>query len=189
MLHTSSQNLKHHPRLHCLVPTSGFALMTPAGSQPDATASFSRCACSAACSAASCSPSSAGLPAPRTMLPGKLAELSTPCAFHSLLGTFRRTRVGGLLQASVRRPEHVLKYLARYTRRVTMSNGRLLSLENGQVALPIARVPSRQPQQRHEARCGPSSSAASCSMCCLPGFVRFATWTLANRNRRQALTL
>ena len=29
--------------------------------------------------------------------------------------------------------EHVLKYLARYTHRVAISNGRLLSLENGQV--------------------------------------------------------
>jgi hypothetical protein len=30
-------------------------------------------------------------------------------------------------------PEHVLKYLARYTHRVAISNGRLLSLDNGQV--------------------------------------------------------
>jgi hypothetical protein len=29
--------------------------------------------------------------------------------------------------------EHVLKYLARYTHRVAISNGRLLSLDNGQV--------------------------------------------------------
>ncbi len=31
-------------------------------------------------------------------------------------------------------PEHVLKYLARYTHRVAISNGRLLGLENGQVS-------------------------------------------------------
>ena len=30
-------------------------------------------------------------------------------------------------------PEHVLKYLARYTHRVAISNGRLISLDNGQV--------------------------------------------------------
>ena len=30
-------------------------------------------------------------------------------------------------------PEYVLKYLARYTHRVAISNGRLLGLENGQV--------------------------------------------------------
>lgn len=30
-------------------------------------------------------------------------------------------------------PEHVLKYLARYTHRIAFSNGRLLNLENGQV--------------------------------------------------------
>jgi len=30
-------------------------------------------------------------------------------------------------------PEHVLKYLARYTHRVAISNGRLLGLDSGQV--------------------------------------------------------
>lgn len=41
--------------------------------------------------------------------------------------------MGGLCQAAVRRPEQVLKYLARYTHRVAISNSRLLSLENGRV--------------------------------------------------------
>jgi len=58
VLHTWSQNLQHHPHLHCLVPAGGMALITPAGSQPDAEVSSSLCASSAACSAASCSPSS-----------------------------------------------------------------------------------------------------------------------------------
>jgi hypothetical protein len=57
VLHTWSQNLRHHPHLHCLVPAGGL-LITPTGSQPDATGSSSPCVCSAACFAASCSPSS-----------------------------------------------------------------------------------------------------------------------------------
>jgi hypothetical protein len=37
VLHTWSQNLRHHPHLHCLVPSGGLALITPAGSQPGPT--------------------------------------------------------------------------------------------------------------------------------------------------------
>jgi hypothetical protein len=35
-------------------------------------------------------------------------------------------------------PEQVLKYLTRYTHRVAISNGRLLSLDNGQVRFSLA---------------------------------------------------
>jgi Transposase zinc-binding domain/Putative transposase len=57
VLHTWSQNLQHHPHLHCLVPAGGLALDN---SRWVATRRgfFLPCACSAACSAASCSPSS-----------------------------------------------------------------------------------------------------------------------------------
>jgi hypothetical protein len=41
--------------------------------------------------------------------------------------------MGGLCQAAVRRPRQVLKYLARYTHRVAISNQRLVSLEDGRV--------------------------------------------------------
>jgi hypothetical protein len=57
VLHTWSQRLGHHPHLHCLVPPVDWRSIAPAGSRQDVT-SFSRLACSAACSAASCSPSS-----------------------------------------------------------------------------------------------------------------------------------
>jgi hypothetical protein len=56
VLHTWSQNLRHHPHLHCLFPAGGLALDTPDG-WPRDVGSSSPCACSAACSAASCSPS------------------------------------------------------------------------------------------------------------------------------------
>jgi hypothetical protein len=64
---------------------------------------------------------------------GKLVELSTPRAFHSLLGTLRRTEWVVYFKPPFGGPEHVLKYLARYTYRVAISNGRLLSFDNGQV--------------------------------------------------------
>jgi hypothetical protein len=65
--------------------------------------------------------------------PGTLAELSQPRAFHSLLHTLRRREWVVYSKPPFGGPEHVLKYLARYTHRVAISNGRLLSLEHGQV--------------------------------------------------------
>jgi hypothetical protein len=65
--------------------------------------------------------------------PGKLAALSTPRAFYSLLGSLRRKEWVVYSKPPFGGPQHVLKYLARYTYRVAISNGRLISLENGQV--------------------------------------------------------
>jgi hypothetical protein len=120
---------------------------------------------------------------------GKLAALLKPRAFHSLLSTLRNKRVGGLLQASLRRPEHVLKYLARYTHRVAISNGRLLSLDNGQVRF-------RWRDSRHNNRSSVMNLDAvefirRFLLHVLPaGFVKIRHFgLLANRNRRQALAL
>jgi Putative transposase len=44
--------------------------------------------------------------------PGKLAELSTPRAFHSLLGALRRREWVVYSKPPFGGPEHVLKYLA-----------------------------------------------------------------------------
>ena len=66
-------------------------------------------------------------------LPGKLAALSAPRAFYSLLGSLRRKEWVVYSKPPFGGPEHVLKYLARYTHRVAISNGRLISPEDGQV--------------------------------------------------------
>ena len=85
-------------------------------------------------------------------------------------------------------PEHVLKYLARYTHRVAISNGRLLSLDNGQVRF-------RWRDSRHHNRSGVMTLDAvefirRFLLHVLPsGFVKIRHFgLLANRNRRQALT-
>jgi hypothetical protein len=120
---------------------------------------------------------------------GKLAELSTPRAFHTLLGTLRRTEWVVYSKPPFGGPEHVLTHMARYTHRVAISNGRLLSLDNGQVRF-------RWRDSRH----GNRSSVMSLDavefirrflLHVLPsGFVKIRHFgLLANRNRRQALTL
>jgi Putative transposase len=86
-------------------------------------------------------------------------------------------------------PEHVLKYLARYTHRVAISNGRLLSLDSGQVRF-------RWRDSRHNNRSGVMTLDAvefirRFLFHVLPsGFVKIRHFgLLANRNRRQALAL
>ncbi len=83
----------------------------------------------------------------------------------------------------------MLKYLARYTHRVAISNGRLLSLDNGQVRF-------RWRDSRHNNRSSIMTLDAvefirRFLLHVLPaGFVKIRhLGLLANRNRRQALAL
>ena len=129
--------------------------MTPAGSQPDAAGSFSPCVCSAACSAASCSAFlKQSYRRGELCFAGKLAaNYQRHTHFTLCFGSLRRTRVGGLLQASVRRtrarvevsgPLHAPGgHLQRKTPQPRERPG----------ALPMERLPAQQPQQRHETRC------------------------------------
>ncbi|MGD0443573.1 MAG: transposase [Edaphobacter sp.] len=57
---------------------------------------------------------------------GAPATLFPPHAFHSLLHTLRNKEWVVYSKPPFGGPEHVLKYLARYTHRVAISNGRLL---------------------------------------------------------------
>jgi hypothetical protein len=122
-------------------------------------------------------------------IPGKLAELSQRRAFHSLLHTLRRREWVVYSKPPFGGPEHVLKYLARYTHRVAISNGRLLTLEHGQVRF-------RWRDSRHNNRSGVMTLDAVEFIRCfllhvLPaGFVKIRHFgLLANRNRCQALAL
>jgi putative transposase len=54
--------------------------------------------------------------------PGKLAALSAPRAFYSLLGSLRRKAWVVYSKPPFGGAEHVLKYLARYTHRVQSSS-------------------------------------------------------------------
>jgi hypothetical protein len=134
VLHTWDQQLRPHPHLHCLVPAGGLA---PDHSRWIRTRR------------------------PRFFLPGKVLGKMFRRKFLILLSrAYRRNklRLCGALTALKRPgefdrlfrhlkrvnwvvhakrpfggPEHVLKYLARYTHRVAISNGRLIDLHEGQV--------------------------------------------------------
>jgi hypothetical protein len=64
---------------------------------------------------------------------GDLASLAEPKAFGALCEKAARIDWVVYAKRPFGGPEQVLKYLARYTHRVAISNSRLLSLENGRV--------------------------------------------------------
>jgi hypothetical protein len=189
VLHTWSQNLQIHPHLHCLVPAGGLAFDHSRWIATKRHGFFlpvrvlSRMFRGKLLSFLKQSFRRGEL-----CFAGGLSDLSTPRAFYSLLASLRRKDWVVYSKPPFGGPEHVLKYLARYTHRVAISNGRLLNLENGQVRF-------RWRDSRHNNRSSTMRLEATefirFLLHVLPaGFVKIRHFgLLANRNRRRALDL
>lgn len=134
VLHTWGQNLHLHPHLHCVVPGGGIS--------PDGVRWIG------------CKKQSFFLPvqilssrfrnlflihlrkafqAGRLKFHGETARLAQPAAFEALCRQARRIKWVVFVKPPFGGPEQVLRYLARYTHRVAISNRRLLSMEDGRV--------------------------------------------------------
>ena len=134
VLHTWSQTLLHHPHLHCIIPGGG---LSPDQQQWRA-----------------CRP---GFFLPVKVLSrrfryrflkallvafrkqqlhfsGDLAGLAEPAAFTRYLAPLWKRQWVVYAKQPFGSPQDVLDYLGRYTHRVAISNNRLVSLEQGQVA-------------------------------------------------------
>jgi hypothetical protein len=134
ILHTWGQNLLHHPHVHCVVPAGGMALD---GSR------WVRCR--------------PGFFLPVRVLSrlyrgrflsllqqaydegaleyhGRLAKLRSRWAFRSLLSRARAVEWVVYAKPPFGGPEAVLKYLARYTHRIAISNHRLLAATDDHVS-------------------------------------------------------
>lgn len=133
VLHTWGQNLHLHPHVHCVVPGGGLS--------PDGTRWVA------------CRP---GFFLPVRVLSrlfrgkflallhrafqrgqlsfhGQLVDLAAPAVFHQFAEAQRDKDWVVYAKPPFGGPEQVLKYLARYTHRVAISNRRLLKVEDGQV--------------------------------------------------------
>jgi len=120
---------------------------------------------------------------------GNTASLCHPRQFYSLLRLLRSQEWVVYAKPPFGGPEHVLKYLARYTHRVAIANGRLLDLSNGQVRF-------RWRDSKHNNRIKLMHLDAvefirRFLLHVLPvGFVKIRHFgLLANRNRRRTLAL
>jgi hypothetical protein len=134
VLHTWGQNLHLHPHLHCVLPGGG---ISPDGSRwiacrksfflPVRVLSrlFRKKFLNSLRSA---------FRAGTLHLSGELASLKQPTAFRALCRQAARIEWVVYAKPPFGGPERVLKYLARYTHRVAISNHRLQSLEQGRVS-------------------------------------------------------
>lgn len=134
VLHTWGQNLHHHPHVHCVVPGGGRSpcgtrwISCPKGFFPPVR-----------------------VPSPvfrgkfleglqqafdlgRLQFQGRLSHLQRASRFRRLIREVRKKPWVVYAKRPFAGPEAVLKYLARYTHRVAISNRRLVSLSDGQVS-------------------------------------------------------
>ncbi len=133
ILHTWGQNLGHHPHVHCVVPGGG---LSPDGARwiPCRPGFFlpvrvlSRVFRGKFLSLLECAYHRGELG-----FHGQLESLAEEAAFRRLLKSSARQEWVVYAKRPFGGPEQVLKYLARYTHRVAISNQRLLSCDNGLV--------------------------------------------------------
>ncbi|HJZ60160.1 MAG TPA: IS91 family transposase [Gemmataceae bacterium] len=133
VLHTWGQTLQHHPHVHCVVPGGG---LSPDGARW------------VGCPAGFFLPVRvlsrvfrgkflgllrAAFDRGRLSFHGALAALADPGAFRRRLADATRTEWVVYARPPFGGPERVLKYLARYTHRVAISNSRLTALEGDEV--------------------------------------------------------
>jgi hypothetical protein len=133
VLHTWGQNLQHHPHVHCVVPGGGLS--------PDGTRWIA------------CRPGfflpvrvlsrvfrgkylallRSAFNRGRLSFHGKLSVLADSVEFQRRLSLAAQTEWVVYAKRPFGGPEQVLKYLARYTHRVAISNQRLVALEDDKV--------------------------------------------------------
>ena len=189
VLHTWSQNLLHHPHLHCLVPAGGLALdasrWIPCRPKYFLPAEVLSCLFQKKLLAFLKAAFAQG----QLQFSGQLAALSDPATFHACLHQLGEQKWVAYAKPPFGGPEHVLKYLARYTHRVAISNGRLISLAEDRLSfqwrdskdgkrLKVMTLEAVEFIRRFLLHVLP------------PGFVKIRHFGfLANRNRSQALAL
>jgi hypothetical protein len=134
VLHTWTQRLEHHPHIHCVMPAGGVSLDGQRWVSPRKAKFF-----------LPVKPLSRlfrgklldyledAFAANRLEFHGRLRELNHPFCFQQLLSPLHTKEWVAYVKPPFGGPEHVLRYLARYTHRVAISNGRLQKLEGGRV--------------------------------------------------------
>jgi hypothetical protein len=187
VLHTWTQQLELHPHVHCVVPAGGLST--------DGTrwisgrkrfflpvrplAKLYRGKFLAYLEEA--------FRQGRLQFYGKLRELEHPVRFEDWVAALRTRKWVVYAKPPFGGPEYVLKYLARYTHRIAIANGRLISLDNGVVRFQWR--DSSQGNQIKEMELDAIEFIRRFLLHVLPcGFVKIRHFGfLSNRNRKQSI--
>lgn len=133
ILHTWGQTLMHHPHVHCLVPGGG---LSPNGKRwiPARPGFFLPVRVLSRVFRGSYLEDLDRLyQQGKLILQGRLDDLRHPTRWAEFIGRLRRIEWVVYAKPPFGSPVQVVKYLARYTHRVAISNRRLVSLDGGQV--------------------------------------------------------
>jgi hypothetical protein len=133
VLHTWGQNLLHHPHLHCVVPAGGLSADGAAWVPGREDYYLPVKVLSRVFRGKFLAFLKQAIGRGQLAYHGSLAPLADPDEIERLLDRTVRTHWVVYAKRPFGGPEQVLKYLARYTHRVAISNRRLLRLEGGQV--------------------------------------------------------
>jgi hypothetical protein len=132
VLHTWSQDLRHHPHVHCVVPGGGLA---PDGSWVACRPGFFLPVrvLGATFRGKFVAQLRAAFECGELRLQGELQRLGERAAFTELLDGLMRKSWVVYSKPPFGGPVQVLKYLARYTHRVAIGNRRILAIDDGGV--------------------------------------------------------
>jgi hypothetical protein len=135
VLHTWTQKLGHHPHVHCVVPAGGLSFDHKRWVAADPRYRFflPKKALRKTFRGKVKDALKKVFAEGKIEFHGKLQHLSDPKAFHDFIRDLYRKDWVIHCKRPFGGPEHVLKYLGRYTHRVAISNHRLVSFRNGQV--------------------------------------------------------
>lgn len=133
VLHTWTQRLEHHPHVHCVVPAGG--LSADGKRWISARKKFFLPVKPLGClfRGKFLAYLKQAFAAGQLGFYGQLRELAHPVRFDDWVESLKHKKWVVYAKPPFGGPEQVLRYLARYTHRVAISNGRLLSLQDGNV--------------------------------------------------------
>jgi predicted RNA-binding Zn-ribbon protein involved in translation (DUF1610 family) len=190
VLHTWDQKLQAHPHLHCLVPAGGLAFDQSRWiACRHARFFFPVRVLAAKFRGQFLALLRRAHRRGQLRLSGSLAPLQERKAFDRFTWLLKHKKWVVYAKKPFAGPQHVIQYLAHYTHRVAIANGRLLRFENGQVTFRWR--DSAHGNKQKAMTLDPVEFLRRFLLHVLPrGFVKIRHFGyLANRERKQALHL
>jgi len=133
VLHTWNQKMLHHPHLHCLVPAGGLSPDRSSWIRSRKRFFLSGAVLGKMFRGKFLAHLAVAFRRNQLRLSGQLQLLQRPHVFDRFLRSLRKSKWVVEVRPPFSGPEHVPQYLARYTHRVAISNGRLIEMREGRV--------------------------------------------------------